>query len=71
MCIRDRFSCTAASTLISSTVTAEDGYDYAKALELSLYFYDANQCMEERTLMVGTGVLQKMEQEKILLKCLH
>ena len=23
------------------------------------------------TLMVGTGVLQKMEQEKILLKCLH
>lgn len=41
------FSCTAASTLISSTVTAEDGYDYAKALELSLYFYDANQCGSE------------------------
>lgn len=30
-----------------------------------------SQSLEERTLMVGTGVLQKMEQEKILLKCLH
>ena len=33
--------------------------------------YSSSQSLEERTLMVGTGVLQKMEQEKILLKCLH
>ena len=37
-------SCTAVSTLSPAVVTAADGHDYAEALELSLYFYDANQC---------------------------
>lgn len=38
------FSCTAISTFSPAIVTAADGQNYAEALELSLYFYDANQC---------------------------
>lgn len=37
-------SCTAASTLNVANVSADDNQNYAEALALSLYFYDANQC---------------------------
>ena len=32
-----------------SSVSAASNHDYGKALELSLYFYDANKCGEEVT----------------------
>lgn len=37
-------SCTATSTLNVANVSADDNQNYAEALALSLYFYDANQC---------------------------
>ena len=38
------FSCSAVSSLSSGIVTAEGSINYADALALSLYFFDANQC---------------------------
>ena len=37
------FSCTITGTMNFSTVTAADGANYAEALAMSLYFFDANE----------------------------
>lgn len=41
------FSCTITGTMNFSTVTAADGANYAEALAMSLYFFDANECGTE------------------------
>jgi len=40
------FTCTTAN-FVSNTVTAADGENYAEALAMSLYFFDANYCGTE------------------------
>lgn len=40
-------SCTAANTMNFAAVTAADGANYAEALAMSLYFFDANECGTE------------------------
>lgn len=40
-------SCTSVSTFSPPVVTAADNNNYAEALALSLYFFDANQCGAE------------------------
>ncbi len=37
-------SCIAAGTVANVPITAAADSNYAEALKLSLYFYDANQC---------------------------
>lgn len=41
------FSCTVTGTMNFSTVTAAEGANYAEALAMSLYFFDANECGTE------------------------